>query len=180
MIDCKGCGLTKDPSEFTKGESWCKSCRKEVNTRNNPRNNHVRRWAKLLSGHTISRLYELPKAERAKWFSLARELVASGSDFVTANTSRKVRKDGVLYIISHPRMDGYKIGRAFDADSRLNHYQTGCPRREYKLEYVSHYIEDCVQAEREVFDALAPHQMKGEWYDVNLAQAKMAILAFTS
>ena len=180
MKVCKGCNVPKPDDQYTKGESWCKPCRKSINDRNNPRNNHVKRWARLLSGTTSTDLYKLPKDDRSKWLLLARDLVASGSDFVTATTSRKVRKDGVLYIISHPRMEGIKIGRAFDADSRLNNYQTGCPNREYRLEYVSPYIEDCVSAEKAIFTELEAYQLKGEWFALDTSQAKFAIHAATT
>ena len=161
-------------------DEWCKGCRKEVNARNNTRNNHIKRWAKLLSGLTSAELYKLDKPERVKWLRLARDLVASGSSYVKATMHRKTRKDGVLYVIAHPNLTGYKVGRAFDADSRLANYQTGCPQRQYTLKYVSPYITDCVEAEKQVFDLLEPCHAKGEWYIADLTQVKFAIFSIIS
>ena len=169
---CKKCEATKANEHFTKGETWCKSCRKEVNDRNNSRNNHVRRWARLLSGLNTKDLYKLPKAVRAKWLDLSRDIVAAGSNYTVAASHEAKRTDGVIYVISHPHLHGVKIGRAFDADSRLNNYQTGCPNREYHLEHVSAYIEDVAAAEHFVHEWLKHARLKGEWFDLQPQEAK--------
>lgn len=180
MRFCPSCISLKPADKFYDGEDTCKDCRKIINTRNNPRNNHVKRWARLLSGTTQQDLFKLPKDQRAKWFALARDLVASGSTFASASTAETQRTDGVLYIIKHPQLTGLKIGRAFDADSRLNNYQTGCPQRAYKLVAVSRYIDDCVAAEAEVHELLKPFRLKGEWFMVTQTRAKEVISSVTS
>ena len=180
MKTCNGCGVPQDSDAFTRGENFCRSCRKAINKRNNPRNNHIKRWARLLSGLTVAALYALPKEDRQKWLNLARDLVESGSNYITASANLKKRKDGVIYIISHPRLTCFKIGRAFDADSRLANYQTGCPNREYRLRHVSSYVEDCYAAEADIHELLETHQLKGEWFDIPLLQAVLAIQATTS
>jgi len=181
MTICSGdCGVSKDGTHFTRGESICKACRRIINLRNNPRNNHVKRWARLLSGLRTDELYALPKSKRSKWLNLARDLVASGSSYITANANLKKRKDGVIYIISHPKRQGLKVGRAFDADSRLANYQTGCPNREYRLEYISSYVEDCYTVESIVHELLSPQRLNGEWFDIALLQGVFAITSTTS
>ena len=40
-----------------------------------------------------------------------------------------------VYIISHPKHKGYKVGRASHDKNRLNNYQTGDPKRQYELKY---------------------------------------------
>lgn len=79
----------------------------------------------------------------------------------------KVREDGFLYIIAHPRLPGYKVGRAFNPESRLAGYQTGCPERAYYLRYVSPYFESCVEIEKRVHAALIEHRLEGEWFDIS-------------
>ena len=181
---CSKCGVYHQEHEYTKGEKWCRSCRKEVNDRNNARNNHVRRWARLLSGLTTKDLYDLPKPERAKWLNLARDIVAAGADYAVAASQEAKRTDGVIYVIDHPRLKGVKIGRAFDADSRLNNYQTGCPHREYRLFYVSSYVEDVAGAEQYVHAQLADERLRGEWFELTPIEAqrrvKAALAAFTA
>lgn len=45
-------------------------------------------------------------------------------------------RDRFVYIISHPKFLGWvKLGRAVDPLDRIKQYQTGCPFREYKLEF---------------------------------------------
>lgn len=68
-----------------------------------------------------------------------------------------------------------KIGRAFDADSRHNGYQTGSPYRDYELAFVGDYFEDCVAQEKRVHAMLAEHRLQGEWFAVSLEQAIRAI-----
>ena len=94
-------------------------------------------------------------------------LYDAGSSIGTAEEAERTRKDGFLYIIAHPRLPGYKVGRAFDPESRLAGYQTGCPERAYYLRHVSSYFEDCVEIERRVHSALAEHRMEGEWFDIS-------------
>ena len=47
-----------------------------------------------------------------------------------------IRRKKYVYVISNPVYQGmYKVGVATNAEARLNSYQTGDPKRQYKLEY---------------------------------------------
>lgn len=67
-----------------------------------------------------------------------------------------------------------KLGRAFDPESRLNGYQTGCPTREYELRHAV-YFTDCHEAEEAVHARLAHLRMEGEWFYISIAEAIEAI-----
>ena len=99
------------------------------------------------------------------------ELRALGATIGGAEAAEKTRRDGFLYIIAHPNLEGIKIGRAFDPESRLRGYQTGCPNRQYHLVHVSHYLEDCFVAERTVHEALDHYRLSGEWFSAPLQTA---------
>ena len=59
-------------------------------------------------------------------------------------------KSGYLYIISNPSHNGwYKVGVTDDIKARLHTYQTGDPKRSYKVEfYIAH--PDCFSAEKKI------------------------------
>ena len=144
----------------------CKTCRKDLNSVNNPHHNARNRRARLLAGVSNGEWRQLTTEERTHWRELADQLTDAGSTFEGAVQAQKTRKDGVVYIISHPRLPGIKIGRAFDAESRLKNYQTGCPHRAYRLDYVSPYVDDCYTLEAGVHAMLKPWAMEGEWFNI--------------
>jgi hypothetical protein len=80
-----------------------------------------------------------------------------------------------VYVIGHSCLQGVKIGRAFDPESRLKNYQTGCPNREYVLHYISDYSDDCVDLEKRVHQYLDPVRLQGEWFGCTPEQAMEAI-----
>lgn len=82
-----------------------------------------------------------------------------------------------MYVIDHPLMYGVKIGRACNPESRLRGYQTGCPRRSYRLRYAL-YFEDCYTAEAALHARLNYHQLEGEWFAIEPDEAQEAIEAF--
>ena len=82
-------------------------------------------------------------------------------------------KSGYLYIISNPAHKGwYKIGITDDIQSRLNVYQTGDPKRSYKVEY---YIKhpDCLTAEKKIKEMMHyfARNIKNEWFECDLQTA---------
>lgn len=91
-----------------------------------------------------------------------------------SHTSEAAVREGFVYVITHPRIDGVKIGRAFNPEERLKGYQTGCSRREYQL-FGSVYFEDAHLAEREVHARLEVDRLEGEWFDVTPAYAMQVI-----
>ena len=117
-----------------------------------------------IAGVKQSDWYALPKARRRILAEQAKRLVDLGADFATAQRAEKTVRDGFVYVITHPAFPEYvKIGRAFDPESRLSGYQTGCPHRAYELKYAV-YFEDCHTAERLIHDTLADYRAEGEWF----------------
>jgi len=177
---CTNCGKAElitehhsnlDKELFYDRDEWCRECRKTVNDRNNPYHNKLRSFARQLSGLTTRAFREMSPTLRGKWVDVARQLTEMGSSVDRAVVNEKSRVDGVIYVISHPRMDGVKIGKAFNAESRLRTFQTGCPHREYHLEFQSIYFEDAVSAERKVHGYFYDKRMQGEWFDVEADEA---------
>ena len=131
---------------------------------NNPRINAISRLAYLMVGGKRE-FYLLPKERRKKLRHTAAQMQALGVNFSLAEKAEEIVRNGFVYIISHPRMDGVKIGRAYDPEARTNAYQTGCPYRQYKLEYAV-YFEDCYQAEKDIHNFLKDSRLQGEWFAV--------------
>jgi hypothetical protein len=110
--------------------------------------------------------YELPTEERESMTRVARDMYDNGIDYATAVQHQATDRRGFVYIISHPRFMGYlKIGRAFNPESRLAGYQTGCPERAYRLDYAV-YFEDCYAVERDIHAMLGNWREQGEWFAV--------------
>jgi hypothetical protein len=125
--------------------------------------NAISRLAYRMAGSN-EKFYELPQEKRAKLRAAATTMFHLGADYVTATKAQATEKRGFVYIISHPRFNGYiKIGRAFDPESRLRGYQTGCPERAYQLDYAV-YFEDCHQVENDIHALLSDSRAQGEWF----------------
>ncbi len=116
----------------------------------------------------------LPTTERSKFLEHARFLMDIGSDFVVSAVAEDTVHSGFVYAIYHPRMHGVKIGRAFDPESRLSNYNTGCPMREYVLHHAV-YFEDCRTAEERIHARLSELRLTGEWFDIEPEQAAECI-----
>lgn len=170
MKTCSKCGQTLPLCEFHKSNGKrradCKKCYNAGNNaKKNARSNAISRLAYTIVGGSKS-FYALSKEERQRVRAQATSLWLDGRDFVSAASARKTRTDGFVYIISHPKLTGVKIGRAFDPLSRLRGYQTGCPQRAYELSYTSPYVADCPELERSVHDVLEADRLEGEWFNV--------------
>lgn len=151
---------------------WC--CRSCFNQKYND----IRKLAYRIAGvRGEAEFYSLPKCERLEARAKATTLAELGADFKTAEAAEATRIDGCVYVISHPRLEGVKVGRAFSPESRLRGYQTGCPRREYRLHYAA-YFEDCHAAESKIHLRLSSHQLEGEWFDVSPDEAQECIEGF--
>ena len=125
--------------------------------------NGVSRLAYQIAG-SHQTYYQLSKAERMNIRETAKHLYELGADFPTAQRNEATNKQGFVYIITNAAWPGYvKIGRAFNPESRLKGYQTGCPFRGYELEYAI-YFEDCHGAEKIIHDWLADYRAEGEWF----------------
>lgn len=79
-------------------------------------------------------------------------------------------KSGYVYIISNPAHPNFlKFGITEDIQSRLSTYQTGDPKRAYKIEY---YIlhPDYKRAEKKIQEMLKyfAKSQKNEWAEISL------------
>jgi hypothetical protein len=136
---------------------------RKVSERHNKEINGISRLAYAIAGNA-RKFYDLPREKRGKIRASATTLYHIGADYVTATKAQATERRGFVYIISHPRFNGYiKIGRAFDPESRLAGYQTGCPERAYRLDYAV-YFEDCHGAEQKIHAHLAGSRVQGEWF----------------
>jgi len=80
--------------------------------------------------------------------------------------------EGNIYLISNPAWDGWlKIGRAMSVPDRLNAFQTGCPYRDYKIEY-SLAVPDAPQAEKLFHMELKKKfRSRNEWFKLDVSDA---------
>jgi ubiquitin C-terminal hydrolase len=82
---------------------------------------------------------------------------------------RTIKRPAYIYVISHPKFKGWvKIGRAIDVNKRLDSYQTGCPNREYKLEY--HILVDDPFLYEYYFSSVKKSNGY-EWFNIEIAEA---------
>jgi len=81
-------------------------------------------------------------------------------------------KEGYVYAISNPAWPEWvKIGKAVDADDRLNGYQTSSPMRDYKLIH-SVYFDDRNVAELKAHTiAQGVGTRRNEWFKMTAEQA---------
>ena len=120
--------------------------------------------------------YALPRVRRLELREQAKLLHELGADFGTAQRAENSVLHGFVYVIFHPQLRGVKIGRAYDAESRLRGYQTGCPERAYQLHYAK-YFEDCRTAEAAIHERLSSYALEGEWFALSPDEAVEAIEA---
>ncbi len=82
-------------------------------------------------------------------------------------------KPGYLYIVTNPSHAGWvKIGVTEDIQSRLHVYQTGDPKRQYKMEfYIQH--PDAYKAEKDIKQMMHyfAKSWKNEWFECDLQTA---------
>lgn len=142
---------------------------KERAVKNNPTINAISRIAYGIAG-SASKFYRLTSAERKHIRNIAAQLHEAGQTVGRAEEYMERNRNGFVYVIDHPRLDGVKVGRACNPEARLSGYQTGCPRREYRLRYAM-YFEDCYTAEAEIHARLNAHQLEGEWFAIHPDEA---------
>lgn len=162
MIDtCNTCGVTLDdsnwqPSWKALGRTQCKNCC-------NP-NRHIKNPTRMyVNGKYISRKHPLYKPGRYKSF---------GDAAFSALQKDKQILQGYVYAIRNKAWpDWIKIGKAVDAEDRLNGYQTSSPMRDYEL-INSVYFDDRNKAERDAHKvAERKGERKGEWFKLTEEQA---------
>jgi hypothetical protein len=81
-------------------------------------------------------------------------------------------KEGYVYAIRNKAWPEWvKIGKAIDAQDRLNGYQTSSPMRDYELIHAV-YFDDRNQAERDAHTAAERKgERQGEWFKLTEEQA---------
>ena len=133
--------------------------------------NAVSRLAEQIAGGR-TRYRAISPEERARFRATAHAMHELGADFTTAEKAEKTDRRGFVYVISNPAWPHHvKIGRAFDPESRLRSYFTGCPFNDYVVENAM-YFHDCYMAERETHARLEAWRADdGEWFNLTPDEA---------
>ena len=116
-----------------------------------------------VDGKYISKSHPLFKAGKYKSFG----------DAAFASLQKDVQiKQGYVYAIRNAAWPEWiKIGKAIDAEDRLNGYQTSSPMRDYELIHAV-YFDDRNKAERDAHKvAERKGERKGEWFKITEEQA---------
>ena len=116
-----------------------------------------------VDGKYISKSHPLFKAGKYKSFG----------DAAFSALQKDVQiKEGYVYAIRNAAWPEWiKIGKAVDAEDRLNGYQTSSPMRDYELIH-SVYFDDRNKAERDAHKvAERKGERKGEWFKLTKEQA---------
>lgn len=116
-----------------------------------------------VNGKEISKKHPLHKPGRYKSF---------GDAAFTALQKDTQIKEGYVYAIRNKAWPEWvKIGKAIDAQDRLNGYQTSSPMRDYELIHAV-YFDDRNKAERDAHTAAERKgDRKGEWFKLTEEQA---------
>ena len=169
--NCITCG-----TKLTLGENWyesnmkrclyrCVGCHR-VNGRKPHKRNPQRMY---VNGKYISKSHPLYKSGTYKSFG---ELA-----FGSLKNYSQIKEGYVYAIVNAAWPEWVKIGKALDAEDRLNGYQTSSPMRDYKLVH-SVYFEDRNVAERKAhtlaaFKTAHPWNKhdNGEWFKLTEIEA---------
>jgi len=149
---------TGKPKYYQEGNN--SDVQKERNTKSNPRNNPQRMF---VNGKYIPKKHPLHKPGKYKSF---------GDAAFTALQKDIQIKEGYVYAIRNKAWPEWvKIGKAIDAQDRLNGYQTSSPMRDYELIHAV-YFDDRNQAERDAHTAAERKgERQGEWFKLTEEQA---------
>jgi len=116
-----------------------------------------------VDGKYISKSHPLFKAGKYKSFGDAA--------FASLQKDKQILEGYVYAIRNAAWPDWIKIGKAIDAEDRLNGYQTSSPMRDYELIH-SVYFDDRNKAERDAHKiADRKGERKGEWFKITEEQA---------
>lgn len=119
----------------------------------------------FVNGKEVSKKHALYKAGRYKSFGDAA--------FASLQKDQQISEGYVYAIVNDAWPEWVKIGKAVDAEDRLNGYQTSSPMRDYRLVH-SVYFEDRHKAEREAHhtaETYGGRQRQGEWFKITSQQA---------
>jgi len=165
--------LTKDNTHKTMMEKRhyrCVDCHKKVqNVYNAKYNSFSNPLSMYVNGKYVSRKHPLYKPGKYKSFG---DLA-----FGSLKNYSKIKEGYVYAIVNAAWPEWVKIGKALDAEDRLNGYQTSSPMRDYKLVYSVHF-EDRNVAERKAhtlaaFKTAHPWNKhdNGEWFKLTEIEA---------
>lgn len=130
-------------------DHYCIDCRNSINSLSNTERMYV-------NGKYIPKAHPLYRAGHYKSFE---DAAFSG----LVNYKRDPR--GHVYIITNEAWRGWvKVGKAVDANDRLNSYQTSSPMRDYEL-YAAFNVRDRAQAEKLAHVTLDKRfERRNEWF----------------
>lgn len=161
MKTCKKCNTPKPETDYYDSmKSTCKECFKVEqsprNQKSNPKHNPNRMW---VNGKYVSKKHPLFKAGRYKTLD----------DAWSHMEIDQRSSEGEVYIITNKAFTNwYKVGKAVNAEDRLNGYQTSSPFRDYELLY-SVKFDNRHKAESDVHkllrNVLSEDHCKGEWFN---------------
>ena len=144
------------------GRKQCTSCSRDYNVSSNQN----RMW---VNGKYVPQSHPLYKAGRYKSFGDAA--------FSSLQKDRQIAKGYVYEIQNAAWPEWIKIGKAIDAEDRLNGYQTSSPMRDYTLLYYR-YFDDRNTAEKKAHILAATQTThpwnkheNGEWFKLTQQQA---------
>ena len=144
------------------GRKQCTSCSRDYNVSSNQN----RMW---VNGKYVPQSHPLYKAGRYKSFGDAA--------FSSLQKDRQIAKGYVYAIQNAAWPEWIKIGKAIDAEDRLNGYQTSSPMRDYTLLYYR-YFDDRNTAEKKAHILAATQTThpwnkyeNGEWFKLTQQQA---------
>ena len=146
--------------KYYRGEGKDVSSSAEIQKKRNTKSNVRRMW---VNGKYIPQTHPLYKPGRYKSF---------GEAAFTALQKDIQIKEGYVYAIRNKAWPEWvKIGKAIDAQDRLNGYQTSSPMRDYELIHAV-YFDDRNQAERDAHTAAERKgERQGEWFKLTEEQA---------
>jgi len=164
-------------TKLTVGENWheshmkksiyrCTTCHRDIANATQYKRNPQRMY---VNGKYIPKSHPLHKSGTYKSFG---ELA-----FGSLNNYSQIKEGYVYAIVNAAWPEWVKIGKALDAEDRLNGYQTSSPMRDYKLVYSVHF-EDRNVAERKAhtlaaFKTAHPWNKhdNGEWFKLTEIEA---------
>ena len=166
---CNHCNIsltyeTMSVAQSNSNSSICRECKKQLNADSNPKHNPENNPQRMyVNGKYIPKRHPLYKSGTYQSFGDAA--------FAALEKDTKV-KEGYVYAISNAAWPEWiKIGKAVDADDRLNSYQTSSPMRDYKLIH-SVYFEDRNAAEIKAHKyAAIKGRRKNEWFNITKEEA---------
>jgi len=165
---CNSCGVDLDDTNWSLswqkvGRHQCKGCSKNYNDSSNMNRMYI-------NGKYIPQTHPLYKPGRYK-----------SLDDAWSHNKIESTKEGEVYAIANTAWPEWvKIGKAVDAEDRLNGYQTSSPFRDY---YILHRItvENRHTAERDMHKLAqeVSEERSSEWFKLSKKEVKELFDGFT-